>query len=97
MEVKDMSIVVSKIARHYQVTIPRIIREISGLKEGELVNFEVRNGEIIITPVCVVKKEQAYFFSPKWQKAVKKSEEELKKGHYKVYRSGKGLEKDIEK
>lgn len=92
-----MSTEVAKIARHYQVTIPLNIRKISRLKEGELVNFEVRNGEIIMSPVCVVKKKQSYFFNEKCQKTIKKSEEEIKKGHYKVYRSGKELEKDIEK
>jgi len=92
-----MSTTVSKIARHYQVTIPHSIRKISGLKEGELVNFVVRGGEIIMTPVCIVKKDQAYFFSEKWQKAIKNSEEELKKGQYKVYTAGKELEKDTEK
>lgn len=92
-----MTTAVSKIARHYQVTIPRIIRKISGLKEGEMVNFEVREGEIVITPVCMIKKDQAYFFSDRWQKAVKRSEDELEKGQYKTYRSGRELEKDIEK
>lgn len=92
-----MTTAVSKIARHYQVTIPRSIRKLSGLKEGELVNFEVRDNEIVITPVLMVKKEQSCFFSGKWQRAIKKSEEEIAKGHYKTYRAGKELEKDIEK
>ncbi len=92
-----MSNAIGKIARHYQVTIPRNIRKISGLKEGELVSFEVREGEIVITPIYMVKKEQAYFFSKKWQKAIKKSEEEIKSGHYKTYRNVKELMPDIEK
>lgn len=92
-----MSQAIAKIARHYQVTIPRAVRKISGLKEGELVNFEVRDSEIIMTPVYIVKKEQSYFFSKKWQKAIKKSEAEIKKSNYKVYRNSKELEKDIEK
>lgn len=92
-----MSHTIGKIARHYQVTIPRTIRKISGLKEGELVSFEVRDGEIVITPVYMVKKEQAYFFSEKWQKAIKKSEEEIKNGHYKTYKNSKELALDIEK
>ena len=92
-----MTTAIGKIARHYQVTIPLNVRKVSGLKEGELVNFEARDGEIIISPVCVVKKSQSYFFSEKWQRAVKKSEEDIKKGNYKVYRTSKELEKDIER
>ncbi|MBI5418364.1 AbrB/MazE/SpoVT family DNA-binding domain-containing protein [Candidatus Poribacteria bacterium] len=92
-----MSNTISKIARHYQVTIPRSIRKISGLKEGELINFEVRDGEIVITPVCVVKKDQSYFFNEKWQKTINNSEEEIIKGNYKVYHNSKELEKGIDK
>lgn len=91
-----MGSAIVKIARHYQVTVPQAIRKASGLREGELVNFEFKDGVIIMTPVCVIKREQAYFFNEKWQKAIKKSEMEIRKGSYKVYRSGSELEKEIE-
>lgn len=75
-----MTSTIVKIARHYQVTVPQAIRKASGLREGELVNFEFKDGVIIMTPVCVIKK----------------SEMEIRKGSYKVYRSGGELEKEIE-
>lgn len=87
---------IAKIARHYQVTVPRDIRLACELKEGDLVNFKVRNREIVMTPVCMIRKDQAYFFSPRWQKAIKKSEEQIQGGHYKTYHSAKELEEDIE-
>lgn len=92
-----MSTTIAKIARHYQITIPRSVRQNSGLKEGDLVNFEIRNGEIVMNPICIVKKDQAYFFNPKWQKEIKTSEEEIKKGRYKAYHSGRELKEEIEK
>ncbi len=91
-----MSTTITKIARHYQVTIPSEIRRNCALKEGDLVNFEIRNGEIVINPICIVKKDQAYFYSNKWQKAIKKSEKEIKAGRYKTYRNSQELKKDIE-
>ena len=48
---------IAKIARHYQVVIPREIRTRSNLKEGDLISFEERDGEIIMIPVNVVKKD----------------------------------------
>ena len=92
-----MATTIVKIARHYQVVIPREIRERSNLKEGDFVSFEEKDGEIVMIPVSVVKKDQAYFWSDKWQRKIKESESEIKKGHYKVYRSGAELKKGIEK
>ncbi len=88
---------IAKIARHYQVVIPREIRTRSNLKEGDLISFEERDGEIIMIPVNVVKKDQAYFWSPKWQNEIRESEAEIKKGKYKVYRGRAELRKDFEK
>ncbi|MCK4244594.1 MAG: AbrB/MazE/SpoVT family DNA-binding domain-containing protein [Candidatus Omnitrophica bacterium] len=92
-----MSVTVAKITRHYQVVIPKEVREKSGLKEGDLVSFQEKDGEIIMNPVRVVRKDQTYFWSKRWQESIKKSEEEIKKGDYKIYRSGKELKKDVEK
>jgi len=92
-----MSSSVVKVARNYQITLPREIREKCNLKEGDLVNFEIRDSEIVLNPVCVVKKDQAFFFKPGWQGMVKKSEEEIKRGSCKTYRSAKMMEKDMEK
>ncbi len=92
-----MSIVIAKIARHYQVVIPREIRQKSHLQEGDLVSFEERHGEIIMIPVSVVKKDQAYFWTPKWQKKIKESESEIKREKTKSYRSGAKLKAAIEK
>ncbi len=87
---------VSKVARHFQITIPREIRKLCKLREGDLVNFEIRRGEIVISPVCMIKKDQAYFFSRKWQKAIAVSEKEVRQGRHKSYKSARDLERDIE-
>ena len=92
-----MSTVIAKIARHYQVVIPREIREKSKLKEGDFVSFEEREGEIVMIPVSVVKKDQSYFWSEKWQKEIKESESDIKKVKFKAYKSGAELKHNIEK
>ncbi len=85
-----------KVARHYQIVVPKHIRNVIDLKIGDLVNFQLKkDGEITIVPIEVKKKKQHFFFTEKWQKMTKKSEQELKKGKCKTYRSGKELAKDI--
>ena len=54
-----MSIV--KIMEHGQVTIPKKIRDILGIKKGDLAEAELRGDEIVITPKRLVdKKEKAW-------------------------------------
>ena len=90
-----MSTAVSKITRHYQVVIPREVREKSGLKEGDLVSFEEREGEIIMSPVRIIKKGQAYFWTKEWQKKEKEAEEDIKKGRHKEFDNIDDLIKDL--
>jgi antitoxin PrlF len=37
---------VSKIARKYQATIPLKVRELLGIKQGDAVVYEIKNGEV---------------------------------------------------
>ncbi|MBU4134093.1 AbrB/MazE/SpoVT family DNA-binding domain-containing protein, partial [bacterium] len=66
---------ISKVARHFQITVPKYVRESIGLNEGDLVNFEVRDGKVIFVPVVLRNKEQAYFWTESWQSEVRKSKE----------------------
>ncbi len=38
----------SRLTKKFQTTIPRVIRQELGLKSGDVVQFEVRNGEAIL-------------------------------------------------
>jgi AbrB family looped-hinge helix DNA binding protein len=41
---------VGRVTRGYRITIPRAVREAIGLQVGDLIAFEVRDGQIIMTP-----------------------------------------------
>ncbi|MCK4436533.1 AbrB/MazE/SpoVT family DNA-binding domain-containing protein [bacterium] len=71
------------------------IRRKSSLREGDFVSFEERNGEIVMSPVRVIKKDQAYFWTKEWQKKEQEAEDDLKKGRYKKFDSADGLIKDL--
>ena len=40
---------ISKITRNYQITLPKDVRSIAGLKEGDEVMFVIEDGKILIT------------------------------------------------
>ena len=76
----------SKVTRHFQITIPKYIRQISGIQEGDMVDINIsKTGKIVITPIRLVKREQAYYWADSWQKGIKESEEALKRGDFEVF------------
>lgn len=52
-----------------QVTIPRGLVKKLSLKVGDKLQIEEQNGRLIITPVVIVPKDQAWFYSPEWQES----------------------------
>ncbi len=86
---------ISKVARNGQFTIPSKIRKILHVKEGDLLRLEIKDNQIILTPVSVINRDQAYCFTKKWQKSIQESEKAIKKGEYSIYHSAEELKKDI--
>jgi len=87
---------ISKVVRNGQVTIPSPIRKSLHIQDGDFVRLDVKNNQLIITPVSVINKDQSYFFTEKWQKAIHASEKAIHKGEHSVYHSAKELREDIE-
>ena len=77
---------VTKITRQFQVTIPSRIRKLAHLHEGDRISFEIsESGEIVVKPIYVVPRDQAYYWTEKWQKGIRASEEALERGEFKVF------------
>ena len=70
----------SKITRNYQVSIPKNIRDALGLQEGDYVEFEERDGEIVMVPKRLIDADQAWFWTPEWQAGEREVEDDLKAG-----------------
>lgn len=68
-----------------QVTIPADILKALNLKTGDKLEFTVQNGKIIVQPVVTIPKDQAWFWSEKWQGEERTVEEQIKKGRVKGF------------
>lgn len=89
---------IAKITRNFQVTLPKYVREILNLHEGELVSFEVeKKGKLVLTPLEVRSKEQAYYWTEKNQKEIALAMAEYKKGLGKRYKSVKKARKALKR
>lgn len=63
-----------------QVTIPKDIVKRLGLKEGDNIDISIENNNIVITPVMMIPKDQAWYWSKEWQEGEKEADEDLKAG-----------------
>lgn len=78
-----------------QITIPKNIIESLGLKEGDNLNIEIENGKIIVKPVVMVPKDQAWFWTDRWQEAEKEVDLDIKAGRIKTANNLDNLMKDL--
>ncbi len=78
-----------------QITIPKNIIESLGLKEGDNLNIEIENGKIIVKPVVMVPKDQAWFWTDGWQEEEKEVDLDIKAGRIKTANNLDDLMKDL--
>ncbi|WAM31361.1 AbrB/MazE/SpoVT family DNA-binding domain-containing protein [Caldicellulosiruptor naganoensis] len=72
--------VIVEIKKKSQVTIPAQILKKLNLRVGDLLQIEEKNGRIILTPVVTIPKEQAWFYSEKWQREEATVEKKIQEG-----------------
>ena len=86
---------ISKIRDNSQITIPKDIMEQLDLKKGDTISIELRDNEIVLKPVIVIDKSQAWFWSREWQKEEREAEEDIKAGKIKSFDDPEDLMKDL--
>jgi antitoxin MazE len=69
-----------RVKKNYQITLPTSLRRILKIAEGDYLEVEKQDSEIILKPVKMVHPDQAYFYSKEWQEGEKKADEDIAKG-----------------
>ena len=87
----------SKVTRHGQITLPASVRKRLGIEEGDLVEIEVEDEKAVLTPKKLVDKNQAYFWTRRWQEGEREADEDIKAGRVKTFNSVDELIKDLHK
>ncbi len=72
-----------------QIAIPKEIREVLDIKEGDKLTYKLEKGKIVLEPIVSIPRSQAYFWTPEVQEKVKKAEENFKSGNFKTHEIGK--------
>jgi len=86
----------SKVTRHGQITLPASVRKELGIEEGDLVEIEVVDERAVLMPKKLVDKNQAYFWTKRWQEGEREADEDIKAGRVKAFDSVAELIKDLD-
>jgi len=86
----------TKVTRHGQITLPASVRKQLGIEEGDLVEIEVEDERAVLMPKKLVDKNQAYFWTRKWQEGEREADEDIKAGRAKTFDSIDELIKDLD-
>ena len=76
-----------------QVTLPKSLTDALNIAEGDILEYEIQDGKILITPKILIPKDQAWYWTKKWQQDEAEVEKEIREnGHGKDYTVAELLE-----
>lgn len=75
-----------------QITIPQDVRRKLNIKEGDLLEISVQDSQAVVTVSKAVPKEQAYFWTERWQTAEREAEEDIAAKRVRTVRSPEELQ-----
>ena len=86
-----------RISAKRQVSVPKKIMEALQLKPGDEIDFEVDGDQVRIVPIKTIKvpRDQAWFWTPQWQKKELAADRDLASKRYKEFDRFEDLLKDL--
>lgn len=69
-----------KVRKKAQVTLPHSVRKALKIEEGDFLDFRVSDSEIILRVKKLVDKEQAWFWTRRWQEGEREANDDIRSG-----------------
>jgi AbrB family looped-hinge helix DNA binding protein len=69
-----------RIRRNAQITLPARLRKAAQIEDGDLLDCEVEDGRIVLTPKKLIDKRDAWFWSPGWRHAEAEAQQDIENG-----------------
>jgi AbrB family looped-hinge helix DNA binding protein len=93
-----MATKIIQIRGHGQITIPKRIRKLFNLEEGDVLMIEEREDGILMKPRKLLDPTQAWFWTDEWQEKERQADEDIKAGRVSgPFKSVKELRKHLER
>jgi AbrB family looped-hinge helix DNA binding protein len=85
-----------KVREKGQITLPLYMRKKLHLEQGDLVLAKIVDNTVVLVPQETVDKDQAWFWTERWQKLEGEAEADIQKGRIKSFDSVEDLFDEIE-
>lgn len=69
-----------KVKKHSQITIPKGIRRKFKIAEGDYLEIEEHNNELVLKPVKMIHPDEAYFHTKEWQAGEGEADRDIVEG-----------------
>jgi AbrB family looped-hinge helix DNA binding protein len=69
-----------QIRKKAQITLPASVRQKLGIEEGDFVDVQIKDGDIVLKVMKMISKEQSWFWTERWQNGEKEAEEDILSG-----------------
>ncbi len=86
-----------KLGQNYQIALPIQIVKMLHLMANDYLDITVKDKKIILEPKALIPKDQAYFYTPEWQKEELEAEQDIKKGRVTKTKNIQELFKELDR
>jgi len=86
-----------KLSQNYQIALPIQIVKMLHLMANDYLDITVKDKKIILEPKALIPKDQAYFYTPEWQKEELEAEQDIKKGRVTKTKNIQELFKELDR
>ena len=69
-----------KLGQNFQIALPKEIMRLLHLHVDDYLDIRVESNKIILEPQIIIPKDQAYFYTPDWQKEEAEAAKDIKEG-----------------
>jgi antitoxin MazE len=69
-----------QVRKKAQITLPLSVRKKFGIEEGDFLEVNEKDGEIVLKVKKLIDKDQAWFWTKRWQEGEKEADEDIKAG-----------------
>ena len=74
-----------QVRKKAQLTLPLSVRKKLGVEEGDFMDVQVMDGEIVMKVKKLVDKEQAWFWTKRWQEGEREADEDIRAGRGRTF------------
>ncbi|HEY4711288.1 MAG TPA: AbrB/MazE/SpoVT family DNA-binding domain-containing protein [Dehalococcoidia bacterium] len=69
-----------QVRKKAQITLPQSVRKELGIEEGDFLDIRVENGEAVVKVKKLIDKDQAWFWTKRWQEGEREAEADIRAG-----------------